>query len=173
MEISIANHIHNHVKIYETWMTVANENATLKGHSVLYREKILPALAPNKNFKNNSTEVNVMTEESKKKFLEKWKETQVDTAADDTRRAKILEVVKPLLGSDPNKAVVDIADVKTVVGESKICWGCLRSTCLTSQIISRKMTVKKLQSKVEKDNWGIPEILVPSSFGGVKLKFLL
>ena len=76
-------------------MEEANKNATLKGHSVLYKEKILPALAPNKNFRNNST--NVVTEEAKKKFVEKWNETQVDTAADDTRRGKILEIVKPII----------------------------------------------------------------------------
>ena len=39
LEISIATHIHNPVKFYETWMNKASENATLKGHQVLYREK--------------------------------------------------------------------------------------------------------------------------------------
>ena len=120
--MSIAECIHTPVKFYETWMEEANKNATIKGHSVLYREKILPALAPNKNFKNNSAAINVVTEDSKKKFLEKWKETNVDVAADDVRRGKILEIVKPMLGSDPTKVVVNIPEVKSVIEETRICW---------------------------------------------------
>ena len=128
-------------------MDKASENATLKGHSVLYREKILPPLAPNKNFKNNSTEINVATEESKKKFVEKWKETQVDTAADDARRGKILEVVKPMIASYPTKAVVDIPEVKTIIGETRICWGCLSQVCMIRQNISRKIMGKRLVNR--------------------------
>ena len=107
LEISISSYIHNPVKFYDIWMEKASENATLKGHSVLYREKILPPLTQNKNFRNNSTEANAITEEARRKFKEKWNETQVDTAADDARRGKILEAVKPIITSDPTKAVVD------------------------------------------------------------------
>ena len=128
-------------------MEEANNNATTKGHSVLYREKILPALAPNKNFRNNSAATNIVSEDSKKKFLEKWKETNVDVTADDVRRSKILEIVKPLIGSDPSKVVMDIPEVKTVVGETRICWGCLSSTCLIRQNISGRMTGKKLVNR--------------------------
>merc|ERR1712030_59852 len=92
------------------------------------RDKILPTLAPNKNFRNNSANVS-NAEEAKKKFMEKWNETLIDTAADDTRRGKILEIVKPLITSDPAKPVVDVPEVKTIVGDTKICWGCLSQVC--------------------------------------------
>ena len=120
--MSIAECIHTPVKFYDTWMEEANTNATTKGHSVQYREKILPALAPNKNFKNNSAEVNIVTEDAKKKFLAQWKETNVDVAADDVRRGKILEVVKPMIGSDPTKIVIDIPEIKALIGDKKVCW---------------------------------------------------
>ena len=55
MEIFITIYIYKPVKFYENWIEEASEKATLKGHTVLFREKILPALAPNKNFRNNST----------------------------------------------------------------------------------------------------------------------
>ena len=59
-------------------MTEAYKNATKKGHAILYREEILPALSPTRNFKNNSVAADVISEETKKKFTEKWKETNVD-----------------------------------------------------------------------------------------------
>ena len=121
LHLSIADYIYNPVKFYETWIEEADKNATLKGHSVMFREKVLPALAQNKSFRSNVT--NVVEEEAKKKFMEKWKETQVDTAADDTRRGKILEIVKPILTTEPAKPVVDVPEVKNLVGDSKICWG--------------------------------------------------
>ena len=120
-----------------------------------------------------------MTEESKKKFLEKWKEIKIDTATDNARRDKILEVVEPLVGSVPKKVIVNIPEVKTIVGESKICQGCLSSTCLIRRIIAREITGKSLvnrhcrlrkvllgdthlltllQSKVEKDKY----IVIPT-----------
>ena len=56
----------------------------------MYREKILPALSLNKNPKhNNSAAVNIVSEEAKKKFIENWKNTKVDIAADIARRSKI------------------------------------------------------------------------------------
>ena len=128
-------------------MEEAHKNANTKGHSVIYREKILPALSQNKNFKNNSAAMNVVSEETKKKFLEQWKATKVDIAADDARRSKIFEVVKPLIGTEPTKAVVDIEEVKAIIGETKVCWGCLSSTCLLRQNLSGKMTSKKLVNR--------------------------
>lgn len=101
-------------------MTEANTNAATKGHSVLYREKILPALSPNKNFKNNSAAANVVSEETEKKFMEKWKETKLDIAADDARRSKLLEIVKPLIGTDPTKVVIEIPEVKSAIGDARV-----------------------------------------------------
>ena len=143
----IASYIHKPVKFYDTWMEKASENATLKGHSVLYREKILPPLTQNKNFRNNSTEANAITEEARRKFKEKWNETQVDTAADDTRRGKILEIVKPILTTDPAKPVVDVPEVKTLVGDAKICWGCLSQVCRQRQYVSQRFMGKKLVNR--------------------------
>ena len=89
----------------------------------------------------------VVSEETKKKFLEKWKATTVDTVADNGRRGKIFEVVKPLIGSDSNKVVADIEEVKAIIGDTKVCWGCLSSTCLIRQNLSGRMTGKKLVNR--------------------------
>lgn len=115
--------------------------------------------------------------------MEKWNETQVDTAADDTRRGKILEIVKPLITSDPAKPVVDVPEVKTLVGDTKICWGCLSQVCRARQYVSQRFMGKKLvnrycpvrkvvlgdrniahslQSKVSKDNYvAVSEDFIP------------
>ena len=70
------------------------------------------------------------------------------------------------------KAIVDIPEVKTIIGESKICGGCLSSTCLIRQnlsieIIGRRFIIrycrfgkallnihslKMLQQKVERNS---------------------
>ena len=128
-------------------MENSHKNASTKGHSVIYRDKILPALNPKKHYNNNSAAANVVSEEAKKKFLEKWRATTVDTAADDIRREKIFKVVKPLIGSDPKKAVVDIEEVKTIIGDARVCWGCLSSTCLHRSNISVRLSGKKLINK--------------------------
>ena len=62
---------------YTTWMKNAMENATTKGFTVLYREKILPALSLNKGQRsNNSAAVKIVSEEARKKFVESWKTQQ-------------------------------------------------------------------------------------------------
>ena len=148
MEISISSYIYKPVKFYDKWIEEASEKASTKGHTVLFNEKILPALAPNKSFRNNSAEFNAAIEEARKLFKEHWSKITVDTEADDARRAKILEIVKPMVNSDPTKAVIDVAEVKTLVGEAKICWSCLSQTCLSRQIISRKyLKGKKLVNR--------------------------
>ena len=40
LEISIAECVHKPTKFYSTWMEEAHKNATTKGHSMIYREKI-------------------------------------------------------------------------------------------------------------------------------------
>ena len=98
-----------------------------------------------KNFRNNTT--SVVTDEAKKKFKELWSNTTVNTTEDDTRRGNILKIVEPLLASEPNKAVIDVQEVKTLVGEAKICWGCLSQVCRTRQLLSQKILGKKLVNK--------------------------
>ena len=78
LEISIAERVHTPTKFYSTWMEEAHKNSSTKGHSVLYRDKILPALTLKKHYNNNSAAMNVVSEETKK-FLEKWRATTVDT----------------------------------------------------------------------------------------------
>ena len=85
---------------------------------MLFKDKLLPPLAQVKNFRNNTT--SVVTDEEKKKFKELWSKTTVNTTEDDTRRGNILKIVEPLLASEPNKAVMDVQEVKTLVGEAKI-----------------------------------------------------
>ena len=86
MEISISSYIYKSVKFYDKWIEEANEKASVKGHTVLFNEKILPALAPNKNFRNNSTEFNAVTEEARRLFKEKWNETPVDVGGPKSGR---------------------------------------------------------------------------------------
>ena len=63
LEISIADCVHKSSTYFTTWMAKALENATTKGHSVMYRDKILSALSLNKNPRhNNSTAINVVSE---------------------------------------------------------------------------------------------------------------
>ena len=129
-------------------MQKALENATAKGHAVLYREKILPALSLNKSPRyNNSLAVKIVSEEAKKKFIDNWKNTKVDIATDIARRSKIEAIVKPLIGTDNTKAMIDIPEVKTLIGDVRVCWVCLSSTCLLRQRISGKITGKKLVNR--------------------------
>ena len=100
-------------------------------------------------FKNNSPAAIVMSEESKKKFMESWKETKVDIEDDNARRSKILEAVKPLVGTaDPKTVVVDIPEVKKIIGDAKVCWGCTSTTCLLRQNLSLRLTKKRLVNKL-------------------------
>mgnify|MGYP003327475674 CR=1 FL=1 len=45
------------------------------------------------------------------------------------------------------KVVVEIPEVKTVISDVRVCWGCLSSTCLLRQKISAKVTGKKLVNR--------------------------
>ena len=80
-----------------------------------------------KNFRNNTT--SVVTDEAKKKFKEQWARTAVDLAEDNTRRENILKIVEPLIAKEPTKAVVDVPEVKALIGTATVCWGCLSATC--------------------------------------------
>ena len=52
-----------------------------------------------------------------------------------------------MMTTDPTKAVVDVQEVKTLIGETRICWGCLSLTCRTRQLLSQKILGKKLVNK--------------------------
>merc|ERR1712074_531034 len=45
LEISITNYMFKPEKFYEDWTKEASENACSKGHTVLYKDKILPQLS--------------------------------------------------------------------------------------------------------------------------------
>ena len=103
---------------------------------MLFKEKLLPQLSQVKNFRNNTT--SVVTDEAKKKFKELWNKTTVDTSEDDIRRGNILKIVEPMMTTDPTKAVVDVPEVKILIGETRICWGCLSLVCRTRQLLLQK-----------------------------------
>ena len=72
MELSIAEDVDKSSVYFTTWMVDALANATAKGFAVSYREKFLPLLSLNKGkIANNSTAVNIVSEEAKKKSLTK------------------------------------------------------------------------------------------------------
>lgn len=66
---------------------------------------------------------------------------------DDIRRGNILKIVEPLMTTEPTKAVMDVQEVKTLVGEVRICWSCLSQTCRTRQLLSQRVLGKKLVNK--------------------------
>ena len=93
LELSIAEAIDMPSQMFTTWMKKASENAKTKGHVVIY-DKLLPALSKGK-FTINTTEV---SDDSKKKFNETWKNTTVDCEKYNARKKKIEEVVKHMVG---------------------------------------------------------------------------
>ena len=98
-----------------------------------------------KNFRNNTT--SVVTDEAKKKFKEQWDNTKVNEEEDNTRRENILKIVEPMIPKEPMKAVMDIPEVITLVGEARICWGCLSLICRIRQMLSQRILGKKLVNR--------------------------
>ena len=49
--------------------------------------------------------------------------------------------------ADPKTVVVDIPDVKKIIGDVKVCWGCTSATCLLRQNLSFRLTKKKMINK--------------------------
>ena len=69
----------------------------------------------------------------------------VDCEKNNARKKKIEEVVKPMVGkSDGKIAIIDIPEVKDVIGTAYVCWGCLSEVCMQRQKISFKISGKKL-----------------------------
>ena len=148
LELSIADGVDKSGK-FTTWMKNANSNAIAKGHAVVYREKILPPLSLVKGMiSTNTTAVAVISEEAKKMFMDSWENTTVDIESDNARRLKIEEVVKPLVGGpDKSQVVIDLPAVKTILGNTAVCWGCLSELCLIRQRLSFKLTGRKMVNK--------------------------
>merc|ERR1712074_517256 len=44
-------------------------------------------------------------------------------------------------------AVIDVPEVRTLIGKTTVCWGCLSSTCRTRQLLSQRILEKKLVNK--------------------------
>merc|ERR1712030_178738 len=57
LEMSITKYMFKPEKFYEDWTVEASEAACSKGHSVLYKDKILPQLSQVKSYRNNTTGV--------------------------------------------------------------------------------------------------------------------
>merc|ERR1712030_154589 len=75
----------------------------------------------------------------------------------EEKRENILKIVEPLITKEPTKAVVDVPEVRTLIGKTTICWGCLSLTCRTRQLLSQRLMDKKLVNKfcpVRKDLLG-------------------
>ena len=81
-------------KFFDEWTVEASENACNKGHTVLYKEKIVSQLSQGKTYRNNTT--GVVTEEAKKEFHELWKNQIVNEKEDNDRKEEILKVVEPM-----------------------------------------------------------------------------
>jgi len=141
LEISITNYMFKPEKFYDDWTKEASENACSKGHTVLYKDKILPQLSQVKSYRNNTT--GVVTDEIKNKFHEAWIDTKVNEIEDFTMKEEILKVVENMTTEDPKKPVIEIPEVQKVLGTAKVCWGCFSGICRTRQYIGQPILHKK------------------------------
>merc|ERR1712015_392764 len=139
LEISIAKYAFDPEKFFEEWTTEASTNACSKGHSVLFKDKILPQLSQTKNFRNNTTAV---MDELRKQFIDAWKETKVLETEDYAMKEAILRVVEDAT-EDKNTPIVDLPKVREVMGKTKGCWGCFRGICRTRTMVSLPLIKKK------------------------------
>merc|ERR1712105_3042 len=112
-----------------------------KGHTVLYKDKILPQLSQVKSYRSNTT--GVVTDEIKNKFHEAWRDTKVNEIEDFTMKEEILKVVENMTTEDPKKPVIEIPEVQKVLGTTKVCWGCFSGICRTRQYIGQPILHKK------------------------------
>ena len=55
---------------------------------------------------------------SRKRFIENWKNTEIDISADIVRRSKIAAIIKPLMGTGNTKAPL-LKDINIVTEDSK------------------------------------------------------
>merc|ERR1712030_49839 len=140
LEISIANYAFKPEKFYEDWTKEASENACSKGHSVLYKDKILPQLSQVKTYRNNTTAV---TDELRKQFLDVWKETKVNEQEDFAMKEAILKVVEDATTEDKKTPIIDLPKVREVIGKAKLCWGCLSGICRARTAVSLPIFKKK------------------------------
>merc|ERR1712015_313732 len=143
LEISIAKYAFDPEKFFEEWTTEASTNACSKGHSVLFKDKILPQLSQTKNFRNNTTAV---TDELRKQFIDAWKETKVLETEDYAMKEAILKVVEDAT-EDKNTPIVDLPKVREVMGKTKVCWGRFSGICRTRTMVSLPLIKKKAINK--------------------------
>ena len=52
-----------------------------------------------------------------------------------------------MIPKEPTKAVMDIPEVKALVGEARICWGCLSLICRDRQMLSKRLLGKKVVNR--------------------------
>ena len=89
-----------------------------------------------------------ISEDTKKKYTEACKNTSVDCEKDNARKKEVEKVVKPLIGKvDGKTAIIDIPEVKDVIKDAYVCWGCLAEVCMQRQKVSMKTIHKKLVNK--------------------------
>merc|ERR1712074_294280 len=144
LEISIARYAFEPEKFFEEWSNEASEIACSKGHSVLFKDKILPQLSQVKNFGNNSTAV---TDELRKQFIDAWKETRVFETEDSAMKEAILKVVEDSTTEDKKTPIVDLPKVREVMGKAKLCWGCFSAICRARTAVSLPILKKKAINK--------------------------
>merc|ERR1712030_73528 len=96
--LSITTYVYEPTKSFEEWTKEACTNACKKGHTVLFKEKIVPQLTQAKTYRNNST--GVLTEETRKEFFDLWKKQVVNEKEDNDRKEELVKVVEPMIVKD-------------------------------------------------------------------------
>merc|ERR1712173_3664 len=136
-------------KSFEEWAEEASNNACSKGHTALFKEKIVAQLTQSKTYRNNTT--GILTEEAKKEFFDLWKNQIVNEKEDNDRKEEILKVVEPMIVKDSTQIVVDIPEVKKVIGNAKVCWSCFSALCSSRRMLAMSTLKKKLPNYPKND----------------------
>ena len=117
--MNVTNYMYNPIIFYDDWVKEAEKKATNKGHVVLFKEKILPPLTQAK-FSNNTA--GVLTSEARSKFMEHWSKMELKEEEDNNRKKEILEAVEPKIGNEPSKPIIEMEEVKKIIGNIRLCW---------------------------------------------------
>ena len=79
-----------------------------------------------------------------KKFDKEWSKVKVEFKKDNARKRIIETAVKPQIGKQDVKTIVaDMPEVKEIVKDVHVCWGCLSEACLKRQKLSFKLLKDK------------------------------
>jgi hypothetical protein len=143
--LSITKYVYEPTKSFEEWTQEACTNACSKGHTVLYKEKIVPQLTQGKTYRNNTT--SVITEESRKEFYDLWKQQVVNEIEDNARKEEILKVVEPMIVKDSQQVVIEIPEVQKIIGKARVCWSCFSEICSTRRMLAMSHLKKKAVNK--------------------------